>query len=173
MPVEDEILKQPPINQQQEKEDVVQKPKRMAKMGSMVTPVVVAASILLAVASGFYITQIVNAPKGQQKKNSLAPKPKPVYIKLEEFTVNLKSGGQYLEAQIVFKADSDKVNAEIKKQLPEVRDRIRTILKAQDYASLLTDTGENILKEQIKNGVNKLLTEGKVISVHFTDFIMQ
>lgn len=172
MPVEEELIQpMPPAG------NVGNKKETKPALNSIVTPVVVIAAIMVAVASGFYVTRMINAPKVIIRNVPATPaKPvvKPSYIKLKpEFTVNLNSSGQYLETEIVLKAQNSKIGPELDKMTPELRDKIISILASQSYTNLLTQAGKEGLKAQIIAGVNSLITKGKIIDVYFNSFIMQ
>jgi flagellar FliL protein len=177
MPVEEEFIQSASPRQQEvvgQAPAEVKSPKR--GLNSIMTLVIIVAAMMVAVASGFYVTQIVRAPKTTKPPVVVKPKPKPKpsYISLKpEFTVNLNSNGQYLETELVLKADSSKVNSELDKKMPEVRDKIISIMASQSYSNLLTQAGKQGLKAQIQAGVNSLLAKGKIIDVLYTSFIMQ
>lgn len=171
MPVEPEAAQQEeaPVPQKKKKLDIAPKTKRLMTLGAGIV------AIMLAIASAFYVTQMIKSPKDKEgkKPSEDISKTEAIYIKLKEFTVNLKSEGQYLEAELVLQAHDEKVKQEIEKKMPEIRDNINSIMMSKTMGDLLTAEGKNQLKEEIRKQLNKDLVDGQINKVHFTSFLMQ
>lgn len=170
MPVEDE--RQP----SEEEQTGPKKPRiKSPKAKKLMSLGIGILAIVFAIASAFYVTQMLKAPKDKKgsEPNADISKTPAIYIKLNEFTVNLKSEGQYLETEMYLQADNDKVKDEISKKMPEIRDGINSILMSKTMNDILSSDGKDQLKVEIKDSLNKNLTSGAVTNVHFTSFLMQ
>lgn len=134
----------------------------------------------------------VAAEQEKKKKEEDRKKNPPVFAKLDTFTVNLqkdKEGGdQYLQVSITLKIENAAADASMKSAMPEIRDSIIRLLSSKKASELITSEGKDALAEELKNTLNQLLnpdqqtpkkgkkkkeTEGPVLAVLFTDFIIQ
>jgi len=110
------------------------------------------------------------------KTEKIAP---PVFVQLEQFTVNLQpeAGEHFLQIamtlQVIAKEDVDI----IKLYMPQIRSRILLLLTSKKASEISTPAGKNKLSEEIMTQVNQPLTpQGKpqtVSNVFFTSFVIQ
>lgn len=150
--------------------------KEPVKSGGIKQIVIIASTVVatvLAIASAFYFTQIMKAPKNAPDKPVVDAKKKATYFKLKEFTVNLSSEGEYLEAEMTLELSDEEVKKEINDKMPRVRDEVLSILMSKTGSSLRSAPGKETLKNEIKTKLNTILTTGKVSTIHFTSFLMQ
>ena len=94
-------------------------------------------------------------------------------IPLETFLVNLagSKGRRVAKLNMEMEVDADAVATEIEQRKAQIRDIIIVLLSSQTYDQISNKDGQDNLKEQIKDTVNKFLTKGKIKKVYFTDFI--
>ncbi|SNR76529.1 flagellar basal body-associated FliL family protein [Desulfurobacterium atlanticum] len=94
---------------------------------------------------------------------------------LGTFTVNLadKDIERYLRISIILELKDQKVQQEVEKRLPEIKDAIISLLLTKRSTDLRTPEGIEFLKEEIAKRVNAILPLGGVKNVYFTDFIIQ
>jgi flagellar protein FliL len=111
------------------------------------------------------------------------PKPKkaeaPVYVNLEQFTVNLQPDGgeHFLQVVITLQVASKEDVDLIKLYMPQMRSRVLLLLTSKKKSELITIEGKKKLSEEIMAQVNQPFTPDaprqNVTNVHFTTFIVQ
>lgn len=109
-----------------------------------------------------------------------APPAKPVFFKLDPFTVNLQgsdTGGQLLYVGITVELGDDATKSFLDEHLPQVRNRMLMILSGQDANSLVTSEGKQRLAATLRDAIVQPFEKGQpalaVGSVLFTQFIVQ
>lgn len=101
------------------------------------------------------------------------------FVDLDVFTVNLlpEENNQYLQVGLTAKTRETTVIAEIKKQMPDIRNRVLLLLSSQQAASLASIAGKQQLSRQItdeiKQSLNSEELQEDVLEVLFTSFVMQ
>lgn len=105
-------------------------------------------------------------------------KPKPTaFADLEVFTVNLDEDGHYLQVGLTVKIRETPVAAEIKKQMPEIRNRILMVLSSKKPAQISNTAGKQQLSQEILNEIKQSLSSEEfqedVLDVLFTSFVIQ
>ena len=105
-------------------------------------------------------------------------KPKPTaFADLEVFTVNLDEDGHYLQVGLTVKIRETPVAAEIKKQMPEIRNRILMVLSSKKPAEISNTAGKQQLSQEILNEIKQSLSSEEfqedVLDVLFTSFVIQ
>lgn len=95
-------------------------------------------------------------------------------VPLEMFLVNLSGaeGSRLLKVVLELEVDNDKVQEEIEKRKPQIRDIIIIILSSKTYGIVSSQEGKESLREEIRDTLNSFLTRGKVKRVLFTEFIL-
>jgi flagellar FliL protein len=98
----------------------------------------------------------------------------PEILVFDPFIVNLTNtaGNRYLKVTINIEIDSGSVE-EAKGRNAQIRDSIITLLSSKSYADVGSVSGKYQLRDEIAARVNLILTEGKVKSVYFTEFVIQ
>jgi flagellar FliL protein len=98
----------------------------------------------------------------------------PIYS-LDTFIVNLadKGGKRYLRMTIDLEMDSEELESEVKKRLPQVRDSVLTILPTKRFDDISSAKGKTALRDQMLERINGLLTRGKVTNIYFKEFVVQ
>lgn len=74
------------------------------------------------------------------------------------------------EAQVAYKEAFDE---EINKRLPVINDIIIMLVSTKDYQTLYTADGKETLRNQMIDAINARLPEYKLMSVYFTEFVIQ
>lgn len=178
MPVEqenDRPREQKEQGEQEEQEEIITEDEKPPIARRIITFGIIFLAAAFAVASAFYITQMIRQPKKKADTNSAADlsKQKIIYLNLDEFTVNLSSEGEYLATKMVLELTNEDVKKEIANNMPRIRDKILSILMSKTASSLLVDQGKDLLKKDIMDKLNPGLTSGKISNIHFTEFLMQ
>jgi flagellar FliL protein len=95
-------------------------------------------------------------------------------IPMETFLVNLAGsrGGKLAKINMELEVDGAKVQEEIEKRKPQIRDIIITLLSSKNYDQVSSKEGKEGLRTDIKDTVNSFLTKGHIKRVYFTEFIL-
>ena len=94
---------------------------------------------------------------------------------LKTTVVNLAtdSDHRFAKVSITLEADSEETVAQLKEVDHQVYDCLIDTLgnvRAQDIGS---DAGKDLLKETLRTKMNKFLTDGKILNVYLTEFLVQ
>ena len=94
---------------------------------------------------------------------------------LDTFIVNLadKGGKRYLRITIDLELDSNELESEIEKRLPQVRDSILTILPTKRFEDIRSADGKTMLRDQMLERINSLLARGHLTNIYFKEFVVQ
>lgn len=125
-------------------------------------------------------------PKKKEKKKADAH---PVFVNMDAFTVNLipETGDQYLQVAISLELEGPEAEAEIKANLPKIRNNLTLLLSSKKASELMPKSGKEQLAEALKDEINQIINppkkgkkgehaaadDGPVVSVLFTSFIIQ
>ncbi len=95
-------------------------------------------------------------------------------VALEPFIVNLMntSGSRYLKITINLELPAS-VKEEMETKKAQIRDSIIILLSSKDYSDISSVPGKYQLRDEVGARVNLILTEGKIKSVYFTEFVIQ
>jgi flagellar protein FliL len=117
------------------------------------------------------------SPKKAKKAKHAGP---PVYIPVDQFTVNLQpenGGEQYLQLAITLQASSLEESEVIKTNMPKLRSRILLLLSSKHASEINTPEGKQQLSKEIMEAVNQPFDHDgqaqEVSEVLFTAFIIQ
>lgn len=143
--------------------------------------IIIAVSIVIVLSLiGFIMIKFVN-PEGvnmnfgdnNETEEQQAKEVGPTY-ELGEFTVNFTEEKNYnfLKASIVFEVSNDKLNEELNKRDPQIRDLIISILRSQTPEDIKAPSTQSI-KDEIRNEVNNNLNTGEIENVWFTQLVIQ
>lgn len=99
-------------------------------------------------------------------------------LKLEEFTVNLKSESNsfskhYLKTKMAIMYTDSKQTEKLQSYESKIRDIINGELRSKSYEQILDYGNTATLKSEIKDKINESLNEEMVKEVYITDIIIQ
>ena len=124
--------------------------------------------------------QSVNRP---DKEGEKADRDTPVPVEkllgpifpLDTFIVNLadKGGKRYLRITLDLELDSEELESEVAKRLPQVRDSILTILPTKRFEDISSAKGKIALRDQMLERINGLLARGQITNIYFKEFVVQ
>lgn len=99
----------------------------------------------------------------------------PVIHEWDSFLVNLADPGgkRYLKVNVKMELTSPQAQAEFTTMDIPLRDAMLTLLSSKEYEDISTPGGKQSLKQEIAAMANKILKQGKVKDVYFTDFLVQ
>jgi len=111
------------------------------------------------------------AKKAAAQKNASAAAVWP----MDAFIVNLMDNGgeRYLKVVLQLELSDPEVVAELKEIKPKLRDAVLGILSSKSLKDISTTEGKQRLKEEITHRLNSYLTQGRILQVYFTDFVIQ
>jgi flagellar FliL protein len=94
---------------------------------------------------------------------------------LETFIVNLadQGGNRYLRVTMDLEMENPKMEAEISKRLPQVRDSILMILPTKRFEDISTVQGKISLRDEMLETINGFLAQGKISNIYFKEFVVQ
>ena len=116
-----------------------------------------------------------NAEQGDRDSSVPVEKLLGPMFSLDTFIVNLadEGGKRYLRITIDLELDSEELESEVKKRLPQVRDSILTILPTKRFADISSAKGKTTLRDQMLERINDLVVRGKVTNIYFKEFVVQ
>ena len=124
-------------------------------------------------------TQVQRSSKKGEEADTEAPVPVkellgPIFP-LDTFIVNLADNGgkRYLRITLALELDSEGLESEIKKRLPQVRDSILTILPTKRFEDISSAKGKTALRDEMLAGINGLLANGQITNIYFKEFVVQ
>lgn len=94
---------------------------------------------------------------------------------LEPFIVNIYDGQElrYLKVKIEMEMASPGVKPELDGRLAAMRDAILVVLTSKTLQDIQDMQGKNQLRDEILTAVSKIVAQGKVTKIYFTDFVIQ
>lgn len=94
---------------------------------------------------------------------------------LDPFIVNIYDGQElrYLKVKVEMEMASVAVKPELESRLAPIRDAILVVLTTKTLQDIQDVQGKNQLREEILASVSKIVAQGKVTRVYFTDFVVQ
>jgi len=94
---------------------------------------------------------------------------------LEPFIVNIYDGQElrYLKVKVELEMANPAIKAELDGRLAAIRDAILVVLTTKTLQEVQDAQGKNQLKEEIQTAISKIVAQGKVTKVYFTDFVVQ
>lgn len=123
-------------------------------------------------ATWFLLKDQIQTEGGEVKKPT-------AFMDLDVFTVNLQpeDGDHYLQVGLTIKILQTKVGDEIKKQMPEVRNRLLLLLSGKKPSEISTAEGKQQLSTEITREIKESLDsepmKEEIIDVLFTSFVIQ
>jgi flagellar FliL protein len=154
-----------------------------ASKGSKKKLFVMIAAILLALAAGgggawFFLGKKSHGESEEAHARQEPPKP-PVFLQMEQFTVNLQPevGEQYLQVAFTLQVASPEQVDLIKLYMPLVRSRLLLLLSSKKASELSTADGKKKLQDEIVAAVKQPFAPNMrpqdVSGVFFTSFVIQ
>ena len=96
---------------------------------------------------------------------------------LKSFIVNLfdkkSAGNRYLKVAIELEIDGEKKKAIVDQNIPQLRDTILLLLSRRSLKDVNTLEGKLELKQTLLSRMNRVLGEGIVQRIYFTEFVVQ
>jgi flagellar FliL protein len=128
-----------------------------------------AGGVFLAIQTGFV------AGLNKHYREPVEKEPKFMFL-VPEIIVNLPSEGrrqQYLTVKFYLGFDEPKLEKEIEKRMPELRDAVLNILWEKDATDINAPDGKEQLKEEMFQVINGLLNSGEIRDLYFWHVMVQ
>ncbi len=139
----------------------------------------IVAVVLLAAGAGAYL--VLSSAKGGGDAAKLASEghaaeqAKGTVFALEPFIVNLQdnSGTRYLKLTINLELPPGSMITELNNHSAQIRDSLIILLSSKSYSDIGTVEGKYKMRDEIVARVNQYLTNSKVSTAYFTEFVIQ
>ena len=94
---------------------------------------------------------------------------------LDTFIVNLADdgGNRYLRVTMDLELDNEKLQEEINKRLPQIKDQVLMILPTRRFEDISTKQGKIDLRNELIDQINRILSRGQVSNIYFKEFVVQ
>ena len=89
--------------------------------------------------------------------------------------VNISGDGyaRLLKVKVELECESPEVKAEAEARVPQIRDGILTLVSSKRLSEVTSFEGKALLKQDLQDRFNQMLTSGRVESVLLTEFVVQ
>ncbi len=94
-------------------------------------------------------------------------------LPLETFIVNLQVKGSFLKVTIQLEFEQPELPPTIEADIPKVRDTVIRTLSSKTAAQILSAEGKEELSQELVEAINETLGAEDIISLYFTEFIVQ
>jgi flagellar FliL protein len=115
--------------------------------------------VVLLAGGGGGAWYFMHGKKDAEGEHEVKAKPKapPVFEKLEPFVVNLSDRGRYLQVQMELKVADPRIQEELKKLMPQIRNGILLVLSGKRAEEITSAEGKLRLQLEIRQQANKAL----------------
>jgi flagellar FliL protein len=131
--------------------------------------ILVPVILLLAGGAWFFIHKSSGAAK---PKELSADEIAALVVQTEPITTNLKSGG-FIQFSFQMQTDNTKAKDELTKRDFQVRNIAIQSMSSVTQDQIQNPKGMAALEDQMKNQINKLMTDGKVVQIYTTNKVIQ
>ena len=137
--------------------------------------IVIASLVIILGAGGFVGWKWYSNKKAHEEatKESDAS----IMFPLKSFIVNLVdksgTGKRYLKLTMELEIGGEEQKMEVEKRIPHLRDTILLLLSSRSLKDIGTMEGKLELKQALLMRINRILGEGIVHRVYFTEFVVQ
>ncbi len=96
-------------------------------------------------------------------------------LELEPVVANIEGDGytRLLKMKVVLECESAEVRGEAEGRMAQIRDSTLTLVSSRRLVDLIDFEGKALLKDDLRDRVNQILTMGRVESVLLTEFVVQ
>ncbi|MEJ5363769.1 MAG: flagellar basal body-associated protein FliL [Desulfosoma sp.] len=158
----------------QEKPQEAEQPQK--KKSPLIKILVLTLALALVGGGGFFAYTKFFAAADKPKEAQAKPvEAKPVVKNMETFLVNLADPGgeRYLKVTMQLSLNSEAASQEIDARMAELRDSILMLLSSKEYDDISSLSGKLALKKTLMATLNRLLKQGTVQDIYFTEFLVQ
>ena len=170
----------------EEKKDAAAAPSFVKKRLKLIIIVGVAAVVLIGGGLGFLQYQSHKAQAEMEAKVAEAKGKATGEVKsevieagenyaFESLILNLNNPGdsRYLKLSITAYIASEKMKMELDKKKPLLQDILVSSISSKAFDEIRDERGKTLLKEELIEKLNKVLTTGRIQHLYFTEFVVQ
>lgn len=149
------------------------------KKGSPLIKILILVVILATLGGGGFFAYgkfFKKAPaEGDESHTAAATPEKQVICDWETMLVNLADPGgkRYLKLGMKIELNNERVMEELKNRSFQIKDAMLMVLSSKEFDDIATPSGKQALKQELMARMNKLVKQGQVKDIFFTDFIVQ
>lgn len=153
--------------------------KETSKSGNKLKPILIVVVILLVLTIGTLLGIGFTTGKIQEVTASMFDSSEEVTVPMDQFLVNLTPGesnnNQYLQIELSLYSSQKDAEATITARTAQIRDAVITVLRNKTSDSLYstTDEGTLVLKNELKDNINKAVGTELVNEVYITNIVTQ
>ncbi len=143
------------------------------KKSSLVKIIIMVVAVAALAGGGFFAyLKFFKKPHNEPKKPVVE---QAVIQEMGTYLVNLADPGgkRYLKITMQFELTNAKVSQELARRTVEVRDKIIMLLSSKEYEEIGNPTGKMTLKKELISQLNRILQDGQVKEIYFTEFLVQ
>lgn len=131
-----------------------------------------AGALAVAVKLGF-ASPLLNGLLGEQASEEEIKEPAFMYA-VPEIVVNLPEGGRrFLSVKFYLGYDEPKLEGELEKRMPEIRDVVNKILWSRTAGEVGTPEGKEKLRDELLEAINAMLHSGELRGLYFWHVLVQ
>ncbi|MGD0883895.1 MAG: flagellar basal body-associated FliL family protein [Thermodesulfovibrionales bacterium] len=136
---------------------------------------IIAGSIILAVAAGFitYTQFIAKGKGGEAHKKEETKYAKAALVSLDPFVMNLAEQGRFLKVSMQFELTDLSYEPLFTDKIPQIRDSIITLMSSKSAESVSSPEGKFQLKDELLLRTNQAIGKDILKNLYFTEFVMQ
>ena len=155
----------------QENEETKEAPKPKSSPIKLII-IIVVALVVLGGGGFFGYTMFMKKDSSHAEAPVIA---QPVFQEMETFLVNLSDPGgkRYLKATMKLKLTAPQTQLEFGSRMFEMRDAILTILSSKEVEDISRPEDKANLKQELMTQLNRVLKQGQILDVYFTEFLIQ
>lgn len=118
--------------------------------------------------------ETLTAEEAEAEEADVEEKLGPIYS-LDSFIVNLNNPAyrKYLRVTMDLEVGEEEDLDKIIERLPQIRDRVLTILPNKQFEDIISAEGKTVLREEILTALNSFFNTEVVSNVYFTEFVIQ
>jgi flagellar protein FliL len=158
----------------QEDAEATEQPKPVKKKKLPLIKMAILIVLLALLGGGGYLgyAKFLKPPPEEPKQPEIEQS---VAQEMGTFLVNLSDPGgkRYLKVSLQLELNNQQVSQELNKRSVEVRDAILMILSSKEYNDIGNAMGKMVLKRELITRLNKMLRDGQVKEIYFTEFLVQ
>lgn len=123
--------------------------------------------IALAIVAAAVIIYILNNQNAEKEPELYS------YPITDYFVTNVKDSSKLFKTSIVLVVNEKGMETLLDEKKPEIRDTILFVLRGLTAEDLTSDSIQDKLRDEIPKDINEALEIDNVVSLYFTDFVMQ
>ncbi len=135
--------------------------------------ILLSAGALFMVKKLGFAASLFGEPPGDSSVAKEIKEPEFMYA-FPEIIVNMPEGGRrFLSVKFYLGHDEPKLEEELEKRMPEIRDVVNKILWTKDAGEVSTPEGKEELREELLEAINVMLHNGQLRGLYFWHVLVQ